>query len=104
MSINDIKPDNRTEDEKLKSVLKLTSILLLICIITLISVLVSGCKTIQNRYDLAVRELPKGANLISVSNDHIRYQDTNNVTWIMFYDNYGNVYNVIDNDQIPAKK
>lgn len=104
MSINDIKPDNRTEDEKLKSLLKLTSILLFVCFVTLITILLTGCNTLRYRYDLALQQVPRGANIVDINNSYIRYQDTNNVTWVMYYDSNGRVYNVIDENQIPTKK
>lgn len=104
MNVNKFPPDNRSEDKKLKNILKLTSILLFTCVIVLVIVSLVGCSTLAYRYDFALRQLPKGANVVDITSSYIRYIDADNVTWLMYYNSRGAVYNVIDEDQISVKK
>lgn len=104
MNVNNFPPDNRSEDKKLKDILKLTSILLFVCSIILVATLLASCTILRYRYDLALLQVPKGSNIVDINNRYIKYKDTNNVTWVMYYNSEGTVYNVIDENQIPTKK
>lgn len=83
---------------------KLASMLIFFCVITLIFILCNGCTFLRYRYDLALLQVPKGSNIVDINNRYIKYKDTNNVMWVMYYNSEGTVYNVIDENQIPTKK